>query len=396
MILIASLIISAILIFRDSGIVPAPPMDQHFAETINLQIQHTPEGWVFQYPSLQNTGGITSSLIAGLYKLVIPTSHENLNWHIRILAMATYLLSTFYLIKRFIAKAEWRILTYLIIASSGFQLLQPSSDLFSGTLLNLFFLGASLRWPRLLTAFFLAAFGLCKVDMILAAILLAGFWFWWGRKNGTPQAGRCLFYTIGWLLILLFPGFILQGANPLQGSRSLVAFLSAYTEFLGYHQFSPTATRELSASMEMVRQTTFGSSQSFPEIVRRYPALYFDFVGISAARSLPNLWNVFKFMLIPIAIIFLQQQKIRQHRFLLWGSLIAAICVIAPAWLVIYLRLRYAVKIAAPLIVIAIAASLELGVSNRYLVRLTWLCGLGTIIWQLYYLNDMALHSHWK
>jgi hypothetical protein len=57
----------------------------------------------------------------------------------------------------------------------------------------------------------------------------------------------------------------------------------------------------------------------------------------------------------------IKQKKIVQHRFLLRGSLIAAAWVIiAPAWLVIDLRLRYAVKIAAPLIKIALAGSLEL------------------------------------
>lgn len=56
----------------------------------------------------------------------------------------------------------------------------------------------------------------------------------------------------------------------------------------------------------------------------------------------------------------LEQKKIIQHRFLLRGSLIAAAWVIARAWLVIDLRLRYAVKIAAPLIKIALAGSLEL------------------------------------
>ena len=57
---------------------------------------------------------------------------------------------------------------------------------------------------------------------------------------------------------------------------------------------------------------------------------------------------------------FLEQKKISQHRFLLRGSLIAVACVIAPARLVIDLRLRYAVKIAAPLIKIALAGSVEL------------------------------------
>ena len=395
-ILIATLLISAFLILKDSGIVPAAPMDQHFAETVDLHIRYAQNSWSFQYPALQNSGGITSSLIAGLYKLVIPTTHENLNWHIRILAMATYLISTYFMVGRYINSQPFQILAYLIIASSGFQLLQSSSDLFSGTLLNLFFLGVSYRWPKIFTAFFLAAFGLCKVDMILAAAALAGLWFWWEQRSGQRHAGMTCVYTLGWLVLLLFPGFILQGTSPLAGSRSLIAFLSAYAEFFGYHQFSGAVTQDLSTSMESIRLKTFGGADSFPAIVTKYPSLYFDFLGLSAARSIPNIWNVFKFMLLPIAIVFLQQKKITQHRFLLWGSLIAAAFVIAPAWLVIYLRLRYAVKIATPLIIIALAGSLELSRQNRRYAQLAWLFGIGTILWQLYFLDDMAIHSHFK
>jgi len=395
-ILVASILISAAFILRDSGVVPSFPMDQHFVETVNIKLQRLQGRWTFQYPSLQNSGGITSSIIAGIYKLIVPTTHENLNWHIRIFAMATYLISTFTLIRTFLSNRAAEILAYLVIASSGFQLLQPSSDLFAGTLLNLFFVGAVLRWPRPLTALCLAAFGLCKVDMILAALLLGIFWSWWERRSGEKGSIRGLLYTILWMALFLFPGFIVQGANPLSGSRSMVAFMSAYTEFFGYHQFSPSGVPPTSASMEAVRVNVFNGATSFFEIVTKHPSLYLDFVGVSAARSLPNLVHVFKLMLIPIGIVYFQQKQIRENRFLFWGSIIAAICVILPAWLVIYLRLRYAVKIAAPLIVIGISGSLELGRHQPRYSLLAWLCGIGTILWGLWYFGDMAQYSHWK
>jgi hypothetical protein len=363
---------------------------------VNLSLHRSNGHWVFQYPALQNSGGITSSLIAGIYKLLIPTSHSTLNWHIRILAMSTYLISSFWLIRSVLADRAVQILAYLIICCSGFQLLQPSSDLFAGTLLSLFFLGALRQWPRLLTAFFLAAFGLCKVDMLLAAVLLALFWSWWQWRSDRRASVSSLGCTFGWLLLLLLPGLVLQGANPFAGSRSMVAFLSAYAEFFGYHQFSSAAISNLSDTMETVRLHTFGGAQSVIEIVSRYPALYFDFVGVSAARSLPNIMHVFKLMLVPIAIAYVHHKQTSQHRFLLWGSLIAAVCVILPAWLVIYLRIRYAVKIAAPLIIVAMAANLELSQRHPRYRWLVWLCGIGTIVWELYFFQDMALHSHWK
>lgn len=212
-ILAAYLLISAGFIFRDSDVVPGQPMDQHFVETVNLSLRRLEGTWIFQYPSLQNSGGITASLIAGIYKLIVPTNQENLNWHIRIFAMTTYLITKFTMIRTFITVRATQILAYLIIACSGFQLLQPSSDLFAGTLLNLFFTGAVLRWPRPLKALCLAAFGLCKVDMILAALLLAVFWFWWESRSGDKGSIRGLLYTILWIAIFLFPAFVVQGGG---------------------------------------------------------------------------------------------------------------------------------------------------------------------------------------
>jgi hypothetical protein len=284
----ASIVISASFILKETGVVPAQPMDQHFADTINLAISHAQSGWIFQYPSLQNAGGITSSLIAGIYKLLVPTTNENLNWHIRILAMATYLASSFFLFRTFIANHYARILAFLIIASSGFQLLQPSSDLFAATLLNLSFLAATLRWPRIWTALFLAAFGLCKVDMILASLALALGWWLWERHQNRPHPERGLIFTLLWLGIFLLPGFVVHEANPFSGSRSLIAFLSAYVEFFGYHQFNKLPVSELGSLIENVRSQVFGGANSFAEIVTRYPALYFDFVGVNFILKINN------------------------------------------------------------------------------------------------------------
>lgn len=395
-ILVASILISAWFILLDTGVVPSFPMDQHFVESVNLAPRYLNGKWAFQYPSLQNSGGITSSLIVGTYKLLVPTNHENLNWHIRIFAMATFLASTFALARTFVVDRAIQLLAFLIIACSGFQLLQPSSDLFAGTLLNLFFIAAVKKWPRVLTALFLAAFGLCKVDMILAALLLATFWSWWEHREGLGNSIRGFAFTLAWLIFFLLPGFVVQGASPLGGSRSMIAFMSAYTEFFGYHQFLGSPPADLANPAETARTTIFSGASSFPEIVRRFPTLYLDFIGISAARSLPNIIHVFKLMLIPLAIVFLRQKDIKQNRFLLWGSLIAAVCVIVPAWLVIYLRLRYAVKIAAPLVVIALTGSMELGQIQPRYRTIGWLCGIGTIVWGLLFFGDMAQYSHWK
>jgi len=395
-VLVAAILISAAFILADSGIVPAAPMDQHFAETVNLQIRYSQGQWAFQYPALQNSGGITSSLIAGIYKLIIPTDHNNLNWHIRIVAMGSYLLSVFLLARSYIPSRTLRILAFLIVASSGFQLLQPSSDLFAAALLNGFLAGVQDRWPRVISALFLAGFGLTKVDMILAALALALLWFWWDRHKGRKDSVAGPILVLAWLLLLLLPAFVVTGANPLSGGRSTVAFLSAYGEFFGQHQFLIGSTPPLDEAMQKAQANSFGGAESFPAMVLRNPTLYADFVGVSAARSLPNLVHTFKLMLLPIGMIYWKQRQISASRFLLWAALIAAICVIVPAWLVIFVRIRYAAKCVAPLVVLALAGSLELNRTDPRMLRLAWLCGIGTIAWQLFFFNDMAISSHFR
>jgi len=98
-ILVSAILISISVILKQSGVVPGAPMDQHFVETVNIQLLRSNGHWVFQYPNLQHAGGISSSLTAGLYKLIIPTTHENLNWHFRSFSMAALLISSFSLFR---------------------------------------------------------------------------------------------------------------------------------------------------------------------------------------------------------------------------------------------------------------------------------------------------------
>ena len=150
-ILVASILISISVILKESGVVPSAPMDQHFVETVNIQLHRANGHWVFQYPNLQHAGGITSSLSAGLYKLIIPTTHENLNWHFRIFAMATLLISSFSLFQTTIPRNPGlRTAAFLIIATSGYQFLQPSSEVIATTFLNLFLIAVLRAWPTAL------------------------------------------------------------------------------------------------------------------------------------------------------------------------------------------------------------------------------------------------------
>lgn len=91
LLLIASVLASFIL--RDDATAPMHPMDQSFVY-IDLKIAKSETGtWRFDYPHLQYSGGISSSLLIGVYKLIFSPSNQTLNWHARLLGCAVYLVA---------------------------------------------------------------------------------------------------------------------------------------------------------------------------------------------------------------------------------------------------------------------------------------------------------------
>ena len=213
---LASLLLSAFLILRDSGIVPPHPMDQSFAETVDLHIKNNNGKLILSYPNLQYSGGITSSLVIGLYKLIVPATHESLNWHVRIFSMLVYLVSGFALIFRFVKYDPARLLAILLLATSGFQFIQPSSELIAGASLSMFVLCASIGLPPLITFLFLAIFALSKVEFAIAAVAMALFWLWRGTSSAAygreTKAVWTFFAFFGWMALFLLPAFVLAGA----------------------------------------------------------------------------------------------------------------------------------------------------------------------------------------
>lgn len=386
-ILFASLIISALMILKGDGFVPKPPMDQHFVETVNLQLRQEAGHFVFQYPNLMHAGGITSSLAAGLFKLIIPTTSGTLNWSFKIFAMAGHLITSFYLLRTVIP--NWfslRLLGFLIIATSGYQLLEPSSEVVSASLLNLFFIAALRRWPKAVPAFFLACFGLCKVELSLSAIALSLLWWAWECRRRTPKAFQSALFTWLFMAMFLAPGFVLTGSNPLTADRGSTAFFSTYKDAMRMHQFQLVPPTEAEADVAM-RQTVFRDSPTFKDVIIKHPNLYVDYLGVSAARSIPNIVKVFKFMLIPFIISLSQLKYIKENTFILLSAILVAACILIPSWLFIFVRMRYIAKILPLVTAATISSSIELSKQRKRLLPTLWVSGLATLAWQLFSLT---------
>lgn len=392
--LVLSIILSAAFILRDTGVVPAFPMDQAFVEAANVRLYREAGHWVFQYPALQNSSGVTAYLIAGVYKLLIPTDPSNLNWHFRILAMLLYLCSSVFLIRSYIEDRWTRLLLFIIIATSGYQFIQPSSELIAGSLLAMTFIALRKSWPLALVAFFLALFGLCKVELVLGAVALAIFWAIWGNRNNETKPWRILPYTLGWMLLLILPGFLVEGASPLAGNRSYIAFIATYVELFGPHQFAGSNEIGADKSVELVRRNILGTSESVLMIALKHPLLYADFLGLQTIRSFIGTVQGLKFIILPFFLVIARHSSLKIVRPFLIALLVVTILTLAPAWLLAYIRLRYWVKLFPVVLIIAAWGCMLLGTNRNGPKKLLWLCGIGTIIWQIFMLPGIWRYSH--
>jgi hypothetical protein len=169
------------------------------------------------------------------------------------------------------------------------------------------------------------------------------------------------------------------------------AFMPTYVELSMPHQFSPTNQPTYDVVAQL-RAGQFRESTSVFKFITQHPQLYANYLGLSAVKGLPFFVHSFKLMLIPMAsVVSLKAQRIRPLLLLL---LIAALFTLVPAWLLSYIRIRYLIKFFPAFIILAIAGCEELGDSRPWVNLMLWTSGIGTIIWQLIYFNDVWAKSH--
>ena len=100
-----------------------------------------------------------------------------------------------------------------------------------------FYLVSAYRnWNPILSSALLAGFGLCKVELLLAAIVIAGYWYFWAGNN-RKRAKAIAISLASWLLILLLPGIAIHGSEGILVNRSLIAFDQHYGMLFSAHQF---------------------------------------------------------------------------------------------------------------------------------------------------------------
>lgn len=371
-------------------------MDQSFAETVDLHIKNNNGKFVFAYPNLQYSGGITANLVIGLYKLIVPVTHESLNWHVRIFSMLIYLVSGFALIFRFVKYDPARLIAILLLATSGFQFIQPSSELIAGTSISLFVLCASLGWPPLVSSLFLAIFALSKVEFGVAAVAIALFWAWRGtssRGRETKTAWVC-FAFFGWMAVFLLPAFALAGANPLSTDRSFLTISNTYIEFFQSHQFIALSPSNLPSGPDLFT-AKFPLAKSAMQFITNYPKYYIDYLGVSSARSFYNTVLALKLLIVSGGFVLLGWKNLGGLKPYIVLLIIALAFTLLPAWLVVHVRERYYAKLFPLIVALITAGSMEIAKKNPMAQSVLLWTGLGTIAMQLFTFNHMVEFSHY-
>jgi hypothetical protein len=252
-------------------------MDQGFVY-VDLHIYHNGTNWIFQYPHLSWAGGITGSLIVGLYTLLIPTSVETLNWHVKILAATLFLVSVFLLARAYKLDFLSQAAVLAIVSTSGLLLLEPSTEVFAGAFLNFF--ATTIRWPSkaVLQGVLLAVFSLIKVELLPLGLAVAVFWVvTLVFQNKSPVAFLTTFVIC--LAGFLAPALYLYGIEGLLSGRSFEAFIDHYCPL-----FHP------GISVANCLQIDMPSARSMRDVVQNHTADYLTFLGAATIKSVGEIF----------------------------------------------------------------------------------------------------------
>lgn len=396
LLLLIALVLSAVVILRDSGIVPAWPMDQAFVEAADLRIGRVNGSWVFHYPNLQDSGGISSKLIAGIYKLIVPTTSQNLNWHIRILAMVMYLVSGALLIQSYLKKTPVRLVSLVLIAGSGYQFVQPSSELFAASLLSFFLVCIVNRLPVWFASLLLVGYGFGKVELVLSSLVLAGFWMWIERNNPSRRFMIPISFLF-WFSALLLPSIRINGWQTLSGSRSWPAFAPKYTSLFHPHQINPPNNDPWGYSNQTIDIIFPKSEHKVINVILRYPRMYLDYFVLSLNQSILNILASIKLLILPVIFWFASPKLPLSPRKKVATIALLIVCIFGlfPATLVGFIHIRYVMRYYPLIVVVLLGMFLDENQEKKWIYKITWVAAIGTLILQLVFLPDVISQSHY-
>jgi len=385
--------VSLICILSQSGQVSAWPMDQSFVTRADLRISYLPSGWVFQYPRFSWSGGVSASLMVGLYKLIFSPPAETLNWHAKGLATILFLSSSLSLCLLLIRGWLFQALAFLVIASSGLQFAEPSSDIMAASFFGFFLVSVRLGWPRLVSSGLLMFFGLSKIQLLTCSLGLGVLWYWWDFKVNRMRWQIPAFMSL-WFFLLMAPGFKLYGIDMIRTEKGLRTFVTSYMLLFSPHQFivRPGSLADGMPDWREVMRLVFPGVKTMAGLVLTYPGKYFDFLLVSGSRSLYVIFQAMGLMLLP----FFQAMRLRafqdKERLTMRFLGAAALFTLLPPMLLRFMSPRYLAIIFLPIVALSAAAAGDPRAPRR--LKIVFIaCALLSLIINILLFRDRLVES---
>jgi len=370
--------ISADSILSQTGEVPSWPWDQSFVKRADLTAR---------YPRLQNTGGITASLLVGLYKLIIPTTPKTLDYHIKIFAMILMFFSGFLMAKQYLRTDIGLIVFVLIMVTPGYQFVELSHETIAAAFLFLFLYGFAKVWHPAILSLLLVSFGLSKAELGVAALSMLVYWIWTESSPGKKMLIGSSFAV--WMLVFLSPALYLYGESAVLGNKALCAFVHHYCIRFNPHQFIPS--NPWGSLPEMLR-VTFPGAESLYDVVVLYPRKYLDYAALSCVNAVITMVLLFKGLLLAFACRQQSDGRSQSLRSLESLFFILFIASMLPLTLISSPHAGYFPKFHMPLAVLCISywedcssGHTKAGLRMKYLIFTAFFL---TIIWQCMWLLD--------
>nr|AGC71993.1 hypothetical protein [uncultured bacterium A1Q1_fos_36] len=368
-VLLLLLVVLASFVVRGDGMAPTHPMDQAFVYT-DLRITKSDAGtWRFEYPHLQYSGGISSSLLIGAYKLLVSPSNETLNWHARLLGCSLFFIASFALLQVSVAPRILRVLSLTVIATSGFALLEPTSELYAAAYFTgfLYFMRSDAPWSA---AVLLALFGLAKVELLLASALCLAVWVATERDTKVRLSAAAAYLAC--VVALCLPALYLYGRDGLLGGRAFSALSQHFAEL--YCGINPMQCAALGGGWDNpnpIVELLFPGAASVADVILHYPAQYTRLLALGFRESFENILIALNGTVFLLAIALSSRSTMdASDRRLCTLVLLTTAASLLPALFVAFVHIRYVARFSPAILVVTLVM---LGFSGKHQTRVNWI-----------------------
>jgi hypothetical protein len=284
------------------------------------------------YPTLAN--GISSFLIASAYNALFDNDFTTTSTHIKIGAMAIYLLAGWLLFTRYDHphKTPLAVVCLLLLLTTRFPFGWLTTEVIAGGFLILVLWSYTAGLPFIFSAVFLAGFSFAKPDLIFSGIPVGLYMAYLSRDDWRGRFINGGVLAVAFLVLLIPAG--LEGGTS--SNRSLMSLHQHYAVAVERHQIIADPPDPW-AQTEQYLPNTWGDAASLGAAIWDNPRLYYDFLFLSIGNTIYNIFASGVILLVPVWGYCFYKIKDRRARIITLLFLIGII----PITLLSFMHTRY-------------------------------------------------------